>query len=340
MNIRDTFKELFYDENGHFIDVVSEDVIRKAKDSGLFKLFLPAALNGKNLSLSQTLNVFRETAYCSGSFGWLIQIGNGGNYFVTNCSDSTNQFFFSSADALLTGSAMTGGFAVPKEDGYLISGQWKFASGSEFATVFTATVQLENSSTVFTALVPRSKVEIIYDWQTLGMRQTYSNSFRVKDVFVPKEHIFQTSVRTNYLDHAIFNMPFFVYAQVFFSATLVGIIERLLEEGLALAKVKEGVWASYLPERLERVCELKEIALEWFKTYDLTLSDLLQRIEDKETLNEEEWSLKLKENAQLIKSWAHDWFSCFGMDVLQESHVINVFYRDLLTLTQHGLFQI
>lgn len=340
MNIRETFKDLFYDKEGNYQDLVDEGIIKLAKENGLFKLFLPAALGGKNLDLSQTLTVFRETAYCNGSFGWLIQIGNGGNYFVTNCTDATNQTFFSCSNSLLTGSAMTGGIAIADEDGFRISGEWKYASGSEFATVFTATVRDEKTNEIFTGLIPRNQVEIIRDWETLGMRQTCSHSFRVQDVYVPREHTFQTMQRINYLDESIFGLPFFIYAQVFFSATLYGIIERMIEEGNKIKQGKEAIWQTYLPQRLLVVDRLSETALNWLKNQDELMDVLLESIAEGKEVDEVRWSNELKENAQQIKSWAHEWFSCFGMDVLQEKHVLNIFYRDLITLTQHGLFQI
>lgn len=340
MNIRETFKDLFYDKEGNYQDVVDESIIRLAQENGLFKLFLPLSLGGKNYDLSQTLTVFRETAYCNGSFGWLIQIGNGGNYFVTNCSDSTNQTFFSSSDALLTGSAMTGGIAIPQEDGYLISGEWKYASGSDFATVFTATVKDQLTGEIITGLIPRSEVEIIRDWETLGMRQTCSHSFRVKKVFVPKAHIFQTMSRVNHLNDPIFSLPFFIYAQVFFSATLYGIIERMIEEGNHIKETKQPIWSTYLPQRLLVVEDLRKEGLEWLQRQDEFTKAILDALSNKEVIDGESWSRVLKENAQQIKRWAQEWFSCFGMDVLQEKHVLNIFYRDLLALTQHGLFQI
>ncbi len=340
MDIREQFKGLFYNQSGLYQDGIVQEHIDKAKEIGLFKLFLPKELGGMDYDLEQTLKVFRDTAYCNGSFGWLIQIGNGGNYFVTNCTDLTNQHFFAQPDALLTGSAMVGGVAVVVAGGFLVSGQWKYASGSNFATVFTATVQVEATGEIVTALVPGNKVAVIEDWDALGMRYTFSNSFSLKNVFVPADHFFSTSKRINYLEHSLFELPFFIYAQVFFSGTLDGLVERLLEEGQLLVDKKESIWRNYIPDRIVQFDELSNRGYEWLEEQKLVKERLLEMIRAKVELNEEEWSLVFKENAQQIKRWAHDWFSLFGMDVLQQQHVINVFYRDLLTLTQHGLFQI
>lgn len=340
MNIRSQFKALFYDEQGKYQDNVSASVIDLAQDLGLFKVFLPEDLNGNNWDLSQTLTLFRDTAYCNGSFGWLIQIGNGGTYFVCNNTDSTNQTFFCSKNAVLTGSAMVGGKATPAKDGYLVSGQWRFASCSAFATVFTATVLREDTGEVWTALVPRESVTVINDWDTLGMRSTSSNSFKVEEVFVPTSHFFQTLNRINYLEHPIFNLPFFVYAQVFFTATLQGLIERFLEEGLIVLKSKSSIWEMYVPDKINRAEELEERAVIWLEETQLTIDQLLITIFKDDFIDEQRLMIECKENAQSIKEWAHQWFSIFGMDVLPNSHIMNIYYRDILTITQHGLLQL
>lgn len=340
MNIRSQFKPMFYDEQGHFQATVSNDVIKVAQEHGLFKAFLPKDLKGKNWELSQTLKLFRDTAYCNGSFGWLIQIGNGGTYFACNNSDATNHHFFAPQDAVLTGSAMTGGVAKRGDKGYFVTGQWRFASGSAFATVFTATVICDDTNEVRTALVPRKYVTVLEDWDTLGMTATSSHSFKVENIFVPEDHFFKTSERINYLQHPIFNLPFFVYAQVFFLSTLQGLIERFVEEGLFVLNQKRTVWETYLPEKIQRIKVLETVGTDWLMSVEKMVEELLEQINNSEELAESQIQLRIKEDAQSIKEWAHQWFAILGMDVLSNSHIMNVFYRDILTITHHGLLQL
>ena len=85
---------------------------------------------------------------------------------------------------------------------------------------------------------------------------------------------------------------------------------------------------------------MSEDASKWLKSTLELMENVSHKCEDSFSFDEEEMSLIFKKNAQTVKVWAHDWFSLYGMDVLDQKHVINIFYRDLLTLTQHGLFQI
>jgi alkylation response protein AidB-like acyl-CoA dehydrogenase len=43
---------------------------------------------------------------------------------------------------------------------------------------------------VRTVLFPKSKAEIIDNWQVIGLRGTGSDSYRVEDLFVPQKHTF------------------------------------------------------------------------------------------------------------------------------------------------------
>ena len=43
---------------------------------------------------------------------------------------------------------------------------------------------------VRTVLFPKSKAEIIDNWQVIGLRGTGSDSYRVEDLFVPQKYTF------------------------------------------------------------------------------------------------------------------------------------------------------
>jgi len=77
-----------------------------------------------------------------------------------------------------------------------VTGRWGFATGSRRATWLGAHVPMFEPDRsqrvnpggrphVRTALFPKSKAEIIDNWQVIGLRGTGSDSYRVEDLFVP-----------------------------------------------------------------------------------------------------------------------------------------------------------
>ena len=87
--------------------------------------------------------------------------------------------------------------AVP--GGYRVSGEWHFASGCRQATWMGAHGQVVEPDgslrlnrfgrpTIRTLLFRKEQTQPIEDWDTIGMRGTASEGYRVDDLFVPEEY--------------------------------------------------------------------------------------------------------------------------------------------------------
>ncbi|MFZ9629055.1 MAG: acyl-CoA dehydrogenase family protein [Ilumatobacteraceae bacterium] len=77
--------------------------------------------------------------------------------------------------------------AVPTDGGWLVSGKKIFASLSGAATYYNVTCAVPGETEVRLLGVPSSAegVQIVDDWDPLGMRGTVSRTLLMKDVFVP-----------------------------------------------------------------------------------------------------------------------------------------------------------
>jgi alkylation response protein AidB-like acyl-CoA dehydrogenase len=93
------------------------------------------------------------------------------------------------------------GRGVAVEGGIRVTGRWGFATGSRRATWLGAHVPVfepdgsqrmnpNGRPHVRTVLFPKSKAEIIDNWQVIGLRGTGSDSYRVEDLFVPQKYTF------------------------------------------------------------------------------------------------------------------------------------------------------
>ncbi|SES14317.1 hypothetical protein SAMN04487944_12011 [Gracilibacillus ureilyticus] len=111
------------------------DIIYKKK---LFKLFVSESLGGRAMDLPTALKIFQEASSIDGNFGWAITIGSGGGMFSPCFREDIAKDSFSPDNAVIAGSGHPGGKAVRTEQGYLVTGEWKFCSGSPYATIFTA----------------------------------------------------------------------------------------------------------------------------------------------------------------------------------------------------------
>jgi len=229
-SIKDIFRDSFKNSKGEYLNELKAKEINLLFEHKLFKCFLSERLNGLGLTIPQTLSIIEDASYINGSLGWLIQIGNGGNYFLTNFDEKAGIDLFSKKNAVIAGSGTATTSAKLVENGVIVSGKWKFCSGSEYATLFTITFKIGDSDETKSGIIPREQVKIIDDWKTIGMKNTSSNSIELENVFIPNEHIFSVFDKKSFLDETVFNLPFIIYAQAFFISVAFGIFKRLLDE--------------------------------------------------------------------------------------------------------------
>jgi alkylation response protein AidB-like acyl-CoA dehydrogenase len=80
--------------------------------------------------------------------------------------------------------------AVPVDGGWLVTGRKIFASLSGAATFYNVTCQVPGESEIRLLGVPSAGegVQIVDDWDPLGMRGTVSRTLLRKDVFVPHDN--------------------------------------------------------------------------------------------------------------------------------------------------------
>lgn len=120
-----------------------QDVLDYIYEQKLFKLFTSKELGGKDLDLVAGVKVFQQMSALDGNFGWLITIGTGGNAFIPTFSPNVCEKIFMPKEAVIAGSGYPTGIAVKEAGGYVVTGQWKYCSGSNYASTFTMNCFIE-----------------------------------------------------------------------------------------------------------------------------------------------------------------------------------------------------
>lgn len=316
-------------------------------EAKLFKLFVPKDLNGLMLPLPDALRVFAEASEIDGTFGWLVTIGSGGGFFSATLPPEEAQKQFAPANAVVAGSGLPSGVAHPVEGGYRVSGQWKYCSGSTFASLYTANCRIDRGSEAEPeirsfAFLP-DQVRIIRDWNSFGLKGTDSHSMAVDDVFVPEERTFSIMSLPNY-DDPIFRYPFLPFAQTSFAAVCLGICRHFLAEAELFVAAKRAEWEPAKPGRAEETksaisrqeAKLEAEAAKFYETVERTWNAFLAAGEMTEE-NQAEVGTVCRKLSGSVLAYAHAIFPLLGMAVLMEDHPINRIWRDLHTVTQHAV---
>jgi len=160
---------------------------------GLFRLWLPTALGGPELSALEFMDVVEEASALDGTIGWLVGNGGGMARVGAYLSDECAREIFSDPDAFVVSGTGGVGRAVCVEDGYRVTGRWPFGSGAPHATWFSpvCTVQRDGQETgeIVFPYAPRAEVVLHDTWQVSGLCATGSVDFEFRDVFVPDRFV-------------------------------------------------------------------------------------------------------------------------------------------------------
>ncbi len=163
-------------------------IVRALKEGNFFRLLQPRSIGGLEMTPSDFAYVTEAVAAGDGSTGWVVCQGNGCAMSAAYLDPPIAREIFGPIDGILAWGPPGSPFeAEPVEGGYCLSGTWRFASGSQNAIWLGAHVKVKGTKEVRTLLFPKSDVEMVDIWHTVGLRGTASNEYVLKDLFIPAE---------------------------------------------------------------------------------------------------------------------------------------------------------
>jgi|HigsolmetaAR203D_1030402.scaffolds.fasta_scaffold00122_19 alkylation response protein AidB-like acyl-CoA dehydrogenase len=316
---------------------------RTIVDNRWYKLFVPEELGGTMTPLTEAVRIIEQAAYADGNFGWAIAIGAGGGFFAAYMQPEFAREVFAPEEGLIAGSGKVSGIARKSGEGYVVSGSWKYCSGSLRATAFTANCLVEGTDEVMAVTMMPEQVEIIKDWESVGLRATESHSIRAENAFVPGNRTFLLTEPVHYEQYPIYRFPFVQFAEVCFAPVALGIGRHFLEEAGEIIRTRYATNSLITSEQRDFVEGLLESCGHVLLRHKDRFYGVLERTWEKFTstglLAGEELaglSRVCKEAAKAAQSIASELYPHLGMEALMEHAAINRIWRDLHTACQHS----
>ncbi|OLL32003.1 acyl-CoA dehydrogenase [Burkholderia sp. SRS-W-2-2016] len=203
----------------HEVSHVPRDMIAKMKRAGIFRASTPKRFGGDALPPAQFLAMLERIAIADGSTAWVAAFGSANTYLAALPLETQAHIYASGPDQVFAGGLYPLQPAERAAGGYLVSGQWRFASGCKGADWIgvgiggaPAKPGDANAGKPFTAVFPASEVEIVDNWNVVGMQGTGSHDLRLKNKFVDEQWTF---VRGG---AALIDEPLYRYPAVAFQA--------------------------------------------------------------------------------------------------------------------------
>ena len=174
------------------------EVLDALHEARMFRMFLPHSIGGAELDLPTFFEVILAIAEGDASAAWSVAQSNGCAFSAAYMAPDAARTVFGDARAVTAwGFPAAPCLACPVEGGWRVTGTWGFGSGSRHASWVGAHCNVcdaqgvplkkpDGSPIERTALIPRGNVTITdAGWNVIGLRGTGSDTYTVKDMFVP-----------------------------------------------------------------------------------------------------------------------------------------------------------
>ena len=176
---------------------ISDELFAELAALGLFRLWLPQALGGLELSALEFMEVVEAAAALDGTIGWLVGNGGGMSRLGAFLPIESAEEVFADPHAFVVSATGATGRAVHVDGGYRVTGRWPFGSGARHATWFSPMCAVERDGQLSDEIVfvcaPRADVVVHDNWNVSGLCATGSVDFELQDVFIDDRfvHAFQ-----------------------------------------------------------------------------------------------------------------------------------------------------
>ncbi|MBM9468135.1 acyl-CoA dehydrogenase family protein [Nakamurella leprariae] len=218
---------------------IAEPVMDALFAAGAIGVLAPRALGGSELRPRQLMDVYRTLSEADPSTGWVtmalnLSTGLAGAFFERDAAEE----LFATPRLGIAGQGTRAGRAEPVDGGYLVSGEWSFASGIKHAThLHTAAVDTATGITRF-FIIPVDQVEFTDNWNVLGLRGTGSIDYRLDGLFVRKDFSYPSLSTEPVTGGSLYRIGIGNFASINHGAWALGIGRRLLDELAALVRAK------------------------------------------------------------------------------------------------------
>ncbi len=322
------------------------DVIQQQR---WLKMFVPKKFGGLELSIPEILRTEESLAWTDGSTAWVVTLCAGAAWFIGFLDQQLAQEVFSDDLVFFAGSGAITGSAEIIPEGYLLNGNWKYASGSLHATVFTSNcvirkngkpLLLPNGSPVIRAfLMKKDEVIIHKTWNSMGMIATGSHSFEVKNLIVPPNRSFEIDAKNAVINNPIYHYPFLQLAETTLAVNLSGLAIRFLDLCEEMAMQKVNGKANRLTKSLRQAeAKLGESRKEFYDAVNLSWKSC----ERKKTIPKTELKEVSKASQALAKvsiQLVDQLYPFCGLTAADTQQEINRVWRNIHTASQHSLFK-
>jgi alkylation response protein AidB-like acyl-CoA dehydrogenase len=231
---------------------LTDRTIAALRNDDFFALVLPKCFGGVEANPVAALRVFEELSRADGSTGWVFMaaglcIATGAAFLGESAAE---EIFGGDTVPIIAGHGGPNGTAVVEGDGFRLSGNWRYGSGTKHADfIHSGAVVIEDGvprrgpdgqPEVRAFVTPRRDAALASDWNVLGLRATGSVDYTITDLFVPEEFSHPVGVLQPKRGGDLYLIGLLGFAVVGHTGFALGVGRRALDEIAAFAREQSG----------------------------------------------------------------------------------------------------
>lgn len=170
-----------------------DPIVAALTETGLYHLYLPTTAGGPEVDPMTGLLAIEALAQADASVAWCAHVSSANAWQLATLAPGTVADMAAATGHgwRMSGSARPLGRATRVEGGFVVNGQWDFASNCNHAGWYCGTciVEEDGRRRARAMFMPIGDGTIVDTWHVAGLRGTGSHDFRAVDVFVPDERV-------------------------------------------------------------------------------------------------------------------------------------------------------
>jgi alkylation response protein AidB-like acyl-CoA dehydrogenase len=327
-------------------------LLDRLHEARLFRMFYPHSVGGDEVEPGDYVLAVGELAQADGSVGWCVSIANSTGLLAPYLGLDAARKVFGDPRATCAWGPPNESQAIAVPGGYRVTGRWDFASGCRHAgwmgahgTVIEPDGSLRLNDfgrpTIRTWLFPAKEATLLDNWNPIGLRGTASESYTVKDLFVPEEFTGTREDPTLRRDRGkLFAFPQQTLYSVGIASVALGIARGMLEAfiDLALRKTPRGTGRLADNAVIQAEIARAEARLGSARAYLVdTVRDIYQHADDIAPIDVGERARARLAGSHAITSAlaVADWtYKAAGVDAIFPGSPFERCFRDIHTVSQ------
>ncbi|MHA4836434.1 acyl-CoA dehydrogenase family protein [Sphingopyxis sp. MSC1_008] len=221
------------------------DIVEGLRAAGIYRAAVPKSLGGDGAPLADVLRLIERISEADPSVGWVASFApQGANYFGALSRRRLEEIYANGPDVVGAGGLFPLQPAARVNGKLQINGRWKFGSGSTGADWISVGIVIPDGGSEppppRLIVLPASQVEIVENWDVVGLSGTGSHDLIVKDVMVDEDWSFIRGGPV-LLDEPICHFPAMALAALSFAVVGLGAARASLDAICELAAGKMSI---------------------------------------------------------------------------------------------------